>query len=113
MNANKKTKLVGVGLPDQLFQCLNLFSIVTGLSRSQVIRDALFRWQNKNDLYEDQLIKMTINKYELDWLRLSAKKPNADLDEYLGTCRRQLEDKQIPLRIINKIIDGLKDETNK
>jgi len=106
-NNNKQT--VGAQIPDRLFQVINLHTLTRPpASKSQVIRDALLLWVERNSVDINDLINDLANRYESEWLRVKSQLGDeASKQAFKTELRTKLKDKNVSTQLIERIIKRL------
>lgn len=111
IKSQKRT--VGTYIPDQSFTKLTLYCLIKNVSKSQVIANAILQYQEKMNMNFDILIKEMSRKLQNEWEELSHKDDHSadnidDLfDDFVGAQRWHLRSKNIPVEIIDKIINNI------
>lgn len=111
MSEDKKWH-VGVEIPDNLYQLLNLSALSLDTSRSQIIRNALRRWTEENKMTVGGLVEEIISIYQDQWDKKKLDYPEDALQKhftlFIGRCRTELNRKNIEQPVFDKIIGGIK-----
>ena len=112
MNDQKEKKWhVGVEIPDNLYQLLNLSAICLDTSKSQIMRNALQRWVEEKQIKEDRVITEIVSGFQNLWdkqkLEYSKEQIPKHFTLFIGRCRMELNQKNISQPIFDKIIKGI------
>lgn len=103
------TRLVGVHLPRQVVDYLNLFVLAKGITKSFVVRKEIQKWHKevKYDSPEEDLVHDLINQIKV---RRRVNKTTGDavpLAKFRKVLRNELRRKGIAQNHITEIIDSL------
>lgn len=107
MSNNEKHHL-GVPVPDDTFQSINLYSLAKDIPKTQILRDSLACWVQKENLDMESLVKEMTIQVQNDWLRKKSRTPavarEPDFQEHVAFWRRELERKKVSTTLINRIL---------
>lgn len=109
MSNKDDKKLVGASVPNQLFNKITLFSLASGTSKSEVIRNALLFWMEQNNATIETIIHVLKKKYQGEWLAVKNSAEEKDYKalygEHLTKCRGKLLSESVPQEYVNQILD--------
>jgi|AntDeeMetagen681_2_1112603.scaffolds.fasta_scaffold35128_2 hypothetical protein len=107
----QKKEMVGAYVPNQLYQALNLYTLLHGKSKTQIILDGLLRWQEQEGVEIEDLIEEMAITYRQDYKDLQVKEKTSGLpvdsqtpeDQFVDDYRIYLSNKNVPEKVINEI----------
>lgn len=109
MSKEDKKWSIGSPIPDRLFQTINLYSISEGISKSQVLRDSLAWWIQRENLDIENLKKEVAKYIQNEWLRKKSTAPIEDLGSrfktFIEDWRHDLWQKKVNKKLIDEILE--------
>lgn len=98
-------KFIGAWLPLVLSDYLTLYSVATGIAKSQIVLEQMTAWKTKNcksELNESDLIKMLSDIAIENYSSLNSKRISITM--FCNTVKAELRRKKITERSISRII---------
>jgi hypothetical protein len=103
---SKLSKFMGVFLPPWIQQYLLLYSMAKGISKSEIIRNQIQLWVEKQPDSEDLLVQDIITKVQAQW-EIEKTKGNT-LQSYRMKLLQELKSKGVPANYIDTIALAIK-----